>query len=196
MVDKKIINGDGINEPGEAVSDRVPEIEVGYPDTTVSINDGWGIPIPQLARGFFEDYDNIEEIHIIHHPSIDALMRQVIYLRVSEDCSKKTLDYYPPEGIMWLDYGDSEFWRINYVDVVLEPIDDTEYVEGEGGTTIYRSESAENGGEPRALEDGLRRLGKKLCNICPICGTEFGSAGSHLTKMGDCRSSQGSDTDE
>jgi hypothetical protein len=111
-------------------------------------------------------------------------MRQVIYLRVSEGCSKKTLDYYPPEEIMWLDYGDSEFWRINYVDVVLEPIDDTEYVEGEGGTTIYRSESAENGGEPRALEDGLRRLGKKLCNICPICGTESGSAGSHLAKMG------------
>lgn len=188
---ESIINGEASGTPEELVSDDVPDLKEVH-GTYVLIDDTWrwGIPITKILTGVFEEYDSIEEIHVMHSPTADSPIDNYIYIRIPERSSQEKLDFYPPIGNILFNLIGEGTCRHGNIIVVLDVMNDIEYSEGKLRTTVYRDTSAENGGEPRSLEAGVRILKKKLRMVCPVCGEEYGSTSSHLTPQGECRKTQ------
>jgi hypothetical protein len=144
------------------------------------------LSVEDILRVLLSEYDRIAEIHVSHLPKASETSYLIIKIHSAEaESIKEYLESLPSTLYFRLHPVQGEPFEVP-VDI-LPTYDGPGNIEGREGTTVYREDFGGRHG-PRNLDEGIRRMRKKLSDICPECDSDVEDLLQHYR---DCEEVEG-----
>jgi hypothetical protein len=141
------------------------------------------ISLESLIETVYAEFDYVVELHVGHHIPSSELTHLTITVPTTEaESCEEWLDVASASHVL-ITASNKISFCVPYS--VMSTNFGPGHIQGDEGTTIYRSETV-IGAEPREVSEGHRILQQKLNGRCPTCGEVAKNLNHHYRNQRTC----------